>query len=70
MDVLYDDRKERPGFKFADMELIGIPHIVTVGEKSLKDGKIEYKLRKTGVKEAFDKDSALEEILKRIAQNA
>ena len=70
VDVLYDDRKERPGFKFADMELIGIPHIVTVGEKSLKDGKIEYKLRKTGVKEAFDKDSALEESLKRIAQNA
>ena len=36
---------------FADMELIGIPHIITIGDKSLKDGMIEYKSRKTGEKE-------------------
>ena len=51
VDVLFDDRDERPGVMFADMELIGIPHIITIGDKSLKDGMIEYKSRKTGEKE-------------------
>ena len=51
IDVIYDDRDERPGVMFADMELMGIPHIITIGDKSLKDGNIEYKLRKTGEKE-------------------
>jgi prolyl-tRNA synthetase len=42
VDVLLDDRDERPGVMFAEMELIGIPHRVTVGERALKDGAIEY----------------------------
>ncbi len=46
IDVLLDDRGVRPGFMFADMELIGIPHRVVVGEKSLDDGKVEYRGRK------------------------
>ena len=46
MDVLFDDRDERPGVMFADMELIGIPHRVTIGERGLKDGQIEYKGRR------------------------
>jgi len=46
MDVLLDDRDERPGVMFADMELIGIPHRVTIGERGLKDGQIEYKGRR------------------------
>jgi prolyl-tRNA synthetase len=41
-DVLLDDRDERPGVMFADAELIGIPHRITVGERGLKDGIIEY----------------------------
>ncbi len=45
IDVLLDDRNVRPGFMFADMELIGIPHRVVVGEKSLDEGKVEYRGR-------------------------
>ena len=41
MDVILDDRGERPGAMFADWELIGVPHRVTVGERGLKDGKFE-----------------------------
>jgi len=44
-DVLLDDRDERPGVMFADAELIGIPHRITVGERGLKDGIIEYQTR-------------------------
>jgi hypothetical protein len=43
IDVLLDDRDERPGVMFADMELIGIPHHVVIGERGLKDGRLEYK---------------------------
>ncbi|MBU4500362.1 MAG: proline--tRNA ligase, partial [Gammaproteobacteria bacterium] len=45
-DVLLDDRDDRPGVMFADAELIGIPHRVTVGERGLKDGVIEYQPRR------------------------
>ena len=46
VDVLLDDRDERPGVMFADMELIGIPHRVVVGERGLKDGTVEYQGRR------------------------
>jgi prolyl-tRNA synthetase len=46
IDVLLDDRDERPGVMFADMELIGIPHRVVIGERSLKQGQIEYQGRR------------------------
>ena len=45
IDVLLDDRNERPGVMFADMELIGIPHRVVVGERGLAEGMLEYKGR-------------------------
>ncbi|MCA1938658.1 MAG: proline--tRNA ligase [Dechloromonas sp.] len=45
LDVVLDDRNERPGVMFADMELIGIPHRVVIGERGLKDGQFEYKGR-------------------------
>ena len=45
-DVLLDDRDERPGVMFADAELIGIPHRVTIGERGLKEGVIEYLARR------------------------
>jgi len=45
IEVLLDDRDERPGVMFADMELIGIPHRVVVGERGLKQGKLEYQGR-------------------------
>ena len=46
IEVLLDDRDERPGVMFADMELIGIPHRVVVGERGLKQGQIEYQGRR------------------------
>ena len=45
IDVLLDDREERPGVLFADMDLIGIPHRIVVGERGLKEGQMEYKGR-------------------------
>ncbi len=42
VDVIYDDRGERPGAMFADWELIGVPHRVTIGERGLKEGTVEY----------------------------
>jgi prolyl-tRNA synthetase len=46
LEVLLDDRDERAGFKFKDADLVGIPVLLTVGEKSLRDGKVELKLRR------------------------
>ena len=46
VDVILDDRGERPGAMFADWELIGVPHRIVVGERGLKDGKLEYQGRR------------------------
>jgi prolyl-tRNA synthetase len=46
IEVLLDDRDERPGVMFADMELIGIPHRIVIGERGLKDGMVEYQDRR------------------------
>jgi prolyl-tRNA synthetase len=46
IDVLLDNRDERPGAMFADMELIGVPHRVVIGDRGLKEGQIEYKGRR------------------------
>jgi prolyl-tRNA synthetase len=46
VDVILDDRGERPGVMFADWELIGVPHRVVIGERGLKDGKLEYQGRR------------------------
>lgn len=45
IEVLYDDREERPGVKFADADLIGIPHRIVVGERSLNQNTVEYRFR-------------------------
>jgi prolyl-tRNA synthetase len=45
VDVLLDDRGERPGVMFADLELIGIPHRITIGDRGLKEGMVEYQAR-------------------------
>ncbi|WP_274883163.1 proline--tRNA ligase [Vibrio harveyi] len=52
VEVLFDDRKERPGVMFSDMELIGIPHTIVIGDRSMKEGNFEYKNRRTGEKTA------------------
>ncbi|WP_038209676.1 proline--tRNA ligase [Xenophilus azovorans] len=46
VDVILDDRNERPGAMFADWELIGVPHRITIGDKGLKDGVVEYQHRR------------------------
>ena len=57
--MILDDRKERPGVMFADMELIGVPHMVVIGEQNLENGEIEYKNRRNGEKEMISKDQLL-----------
>ena len=46
VDVILDDRGERPGAMFADWELIGVPHRVTIGDRGLKEGMLEYQHRR------------------------
>ncbi|MCU9999442.1 proline--tRNA ligase [[Pasteurella] aerogenes] len=60
VDVIFDDRKERPGVMFADMELIGVPHMVVIGEKNLANGEIEYKNRRSGEKQMVAQDQLLD----------
>ncbi|MEI6573601.1 MAG: proline--tRNA ligase [Alphaproteobacteria bacterium] len=59
LDVLYDDRDERPGGKFATADLIGSPWQVMVGPKSLAEGKVELKRRKTGERQLLSVEDAV-----------
>jgi prolyl-tRNA synthetase len=59
-DVLYDDRKERPGVMFADMELIGIPHRIVISDRSLEKGVVEYKHRNKEDSEEIEFDTIVE----------
>jgi len=59
VEVLYDDRDERAGVKFADMDLIGLPWQLVVGPRGLKSGTVELKERKTGATEELSLESAV-----------
>jgi len=59
IDVLLDDREVRPGVMFSDMELIGIPHRVVVGEKNLDKGMVEYKARRDGDNQDIARDEII-----------
>jgi len=59
IEVLYDDRDARPGVKFADAELLGIPHRVVIGERGLEAGKLEYRNRRDTESQEFPLDDAL-----------
>lgn len=63
LEVLYDDRKESPGVKFNDADLIGVPIRVTVSERSLKESSIEVKLRKEKDKESVPLAEAVEKVI-------
>jgi prolyl-tRNA synthetase len=63
IDVLVDDRKARPGVKFADAELIGIPYRVTVGARGLAKGEVEFTPRSTGETTMIDRHALLETVL-------
>lgn len=62
-DVLLDDRDERPGVMFADMELIGIPHRLTLGERGLKNGVVEYQQRADGSQRDIDMEALVETLV-------
>ncbi|MDR2711121.1 MAG: proline--tRNA ligase [Burkholderiales bacterium] len=73
VEVLLDDRGERPGVMFADLELIGIPHRITIGDRGLKEGKLEYQSRRaTGKNDvtAVPVDEIVTFILKKLADAA
>ncbi|REG78264.1 proline--tRNA ligase [Marinomonas pollencensis] len=63
LDVLLDDRKERPGVKFADCELLGIPHRLVVGDKGLANNTLEYKNRRQGENQDISTESAVDFIV-------
>ena len=62
IDVLLDDRDERPGVMFSDIELLGIPHRITIGERGLKLGMVEYQSRRDTESRQIPLGTAFEEI--------
>ena len=67
-EVMFDDRKERPGVMFADMELMGIPHSIVVGERNLDNQQVEYKNRRSGEKEMLDIAAVVEAMAQKLAK--
>jgi len=67
IEVLLDDRAERPGVMFADMELIGLPHRAVISERGLKEGQIEYQGRREKAGEKIDARNALALLIERIS---
>ncbi len=66
LDVLVDDRTARPGVKFADAELIGVPYRLTVGGRSLGKGQVEFTPRQTGTTEMLDQATYVEAVLEAV----
>ncbi len=66
IEALYDDRAERAGFKFKDADLVGIPYRVVVGDKNLKEGMVETKVRRTGEVERRTPDDAVAWVVGRV----
>jgi prolyl-tRNA synthetase len=66
VEVLLDDRNERPGVKFADMELIGIPHRVVIGDRALAEDNIEYKGRRDEDSQLVARGGILDFLLERL----
>ncbi|EPJ5578891.1 TPA: proline--tRNA ligase [Citrobacter farmeri] len=66
IEVLMDDRKERPGVMFADMELIGIPHTIVLGDRNLDNDDIEYKYRRNGEKQLIKTGDIVNYLVKQI----
>ena len=70
IEVLFDDRDARPGVKFADAELLGIPHRVVVGERGLEAGNLEYRHRRATASSEFPLADAVATILGKIGVKA
>ncbi len=69
VDVLIDDRTERPGVKFNDAELIGIPYRLTVGPRGLATGNVELSVRRTGERTELPIGTVVEEVARLVAEN-
>ena len=67
IEVLVDDRDARPGVKFADAELIGIPYRVTVGVRGLANNEVELTPRSTGETKMIDRNALLETVLEELS---
>jgi prolyl-tRNA synthetase len=70
IEVLMDDRNERPGVKFADMELLGIPHRVVIGDRSLAEGEIEYQGRRDSEAQRVPLADAMNFVDRQLSQEA
>ena len=68
VEVMLDDRDDRPGVKFADMDLLGIPHRLVVSDRGIANGQIEYKMRGNDAVEHLSLDGLTEVLLQRINQ--
>ncbi|MGM8888066.1 His/Gly/Thr/Pro-type tRNA ligase C-terminal domain-containing protein, partial [Psychrobacter sp. 1U2] len=62
INVLLDDRNERPGVKFADLELIGIPHRIVVSDRNLAEGKYEYVNRRETEKQMLSREEVMAKV--------
>lgn len=67
IDVILDDRGERPGVMFADWELIGVPHRIVIGERGLKENQLEYQGRRDETAQSVPKDSIMDFIRQKLA---
>ncbi|MEO5607430.1 MAG: His/Gly/Thr/Pro-type tRNA ligase C-terminal domain-containing protein, partial [Polaromonas sp.] len=68
VDVILDDRGERPGAMFADWELIGVPHRVTIGDRGLKEGQLEYQHRRDAQARKIEAGNALDFLMGQLAK--
>ena len=68
IDVIYDDREESPGFKFADADLVGFPYRIVVGKK-VKEGKVEVQSRMSGEKWDVEIDKAIDFVKEKIEED-
>jgi prolyl-tRNA synthetase len=66
IEVLLDDRDERPGVKFKDADLIGIPYRITIGKRFAKEGEVEVRTRKDGLTKSLSPDEAVSEVVNTI----
>jgi prolyl-tRNA synthetase len=69
IEVLYDDRDVRPGVMFNDMELIGIPHRIVIGERGLDQGLLEYRRRTSAENKDLPLETAVETMLEWLPGN-
>ncbi|MBI0421040.1 MAG: proline--tRNA ligase, partial [Nitrosospira sp.] len=69
IEVLLDDRDERPGIMFADMELVGIPHRIVIGERGLKEGNIEYQGRRDDNSQIISLEGAVNFLKSRVSES-